>query len=208
MNDFIKNLIERLTEVEKIVSGCSKDAISFEQAHILARFFYDYQATNNIIDEAEKLAHEKISLLREYAEIMVVLTSRISNELPKLNGIEFEVVAMGYSKNIQKQVEEQNTIVNSLWLERSSIGNRLDYGDSSDFDKDNGELTRLEEEHKKQQGILKELYDKYYKALYRETEVSMLKFELFKLLITNIGKISRMIIIDLSTQTNVLTTNV
>ena len=39
----------------------------FEQADVIARFYYDYQDTNFIIDEAERMATGDAGRLREFA---------------------------------------------------------------------------------------------------------------------------------------------
>ena len=61
------SLQERLKEVNDIIHTCSDGTMPFEQANVIARFYYDYQDTNVIIDEAERMATEDVGRLREIA---------------------------------------------------------------------------------------------------------------------------------------------
>ena len=63
----IHNPPERLKEVNGIIGTCSDGMMTFEQANVIARFYYDYQDTNVLIDEAEKLSTENVGKLRERA---------------------------------------------------------------------------------------------------------------------------------------------
>ena len=45
------DMVPRLKEVNDIIDTCSDGTMSFEQANVIARFYYDYQDTNVIIDE-------------------------------------------------------------------------------------------------------------------------------------------------------------
>ena len=54
----IELIICRLKEVYDIINTCSDGKMTSEQANVIARFYYDYQDTNIIIDEAEAMATE------------------------------------------------------------------------------------------------------------------------------------------------------
>ena len=69
-NVFMKksiNIANRLDEVNGIVAACNGSTMSFEQAYELARFYYDFQDTNALIADAEVMAGEDLSGLREIA---------------------------------------------------------------------------------------------------------------------------------------------
>ena len=51
----IHSLLSRLKEVNDIIGTCSGAQMPFEQTYVIARFYYDYQDTNGLIDEAENL---------------------------------------------------------------------------------------------------------------------------------------------------------
>ena len=52
----IHSLLRLLKDANDIIDTCSVDQMSFEQAYVIARFYFDYQDTNIIIDEAERMA--------------------------------------------------------------------------------------------------------------------------------------------------------
>lgn len=54
----INSLLKRLKEINDIIGTCSDGTMSFEQAYVVSRFYYDFQDTNVIIDEAECMAAE------------------------------------------------------------------------------------------------------------------------------------------------------
>ena len=60
----IRSLPKRLKEVNDIMGTCSGAQMPFEQAYVIARFCYDYQDTNVLIDEAERIATEDTGRLR------------------------------------------------------------------------------------------------------------------------------------------------
>ncbi len=66
----IHSLSERLTEVNDIIRTCSEGTIPFEQAYVISRFYYDFQDTNVIIDEAETIATKDAGRLRELAVML------------------------------------------------------------------------------------------------------------------------------------------
>lgn len=64
MAKMMTDIVPRLNEVNSIMYTCSLDIMPFEQAYVIARFYYDYQGTNVIIDEAERMATEDVGRLR------------------------------------------------------------------------------------------------------------------------------------------------
>lgn len=70
MADMITHIIPRLKEVNEIVAACSDGTMTFEQAYAVARFYYDFQDTNHLIAEAERMATENAGRLREFAILL------------------------------------------------------------------------------------------------------------------------------------------
>lgn len=54
----IHSLLERLKDVNSILGTSTDGTMSFEQAYVIARYYYDYQDTNILIDEAERMASD------------------------------------------------------------------------------------------------------------------------------------------------------
>lgn len=67
MARMITDIVPRIREVNKIIADCSSGTIPFEQAFVLARFYYDFQDTNVIIAEAEAMAADDLNGLRTVA---------------------------------------------------------------------------------------------------------------------------------------------
>lgn len=78
-DQIIDNLLTRLKEVNFILATCSDDQMPFEQAYVIARFYYDYQDTNVLIDEAENLVTEDAVRLREFAVSLKDETAALLN---------------------------------------------------------------------------------------------------------------------------------
>ena len=76
----IHSLLERLKEVNFILATCSNDQMPFEQAYVIARFYYDYQDTNviylyiKVILACQIFKGEKSSVMSSF--LMLPLTNR------------------------------------------------------------------------------------------------------------------------------------
>ncbi len=78
-DQIIHSLPKRIKEVNDIIDICSYGTMPFEQANVIARFYYDYQDTNALIDEAEKLATIDTESLRELAVSLKDETATLLN---------------------------------------------------------------------------------------------------------------------------------
>ena len=65
INNSIYKLSLELQRINKTLTSCSHGSLSFEDWYEIAQFYYDWQNTNRLIDEAEKLAYENPELLKE-----------------------------------------------------------------------------------------------------------------------------------------------
>ena len=108
----IHSLLERLKEVNNIINTCSGDIMSFEQAYVIARFYYDYQDTNALIDEAERLATEDAGRLRELAVSLKAETAALLNHIGRLDGVDFKEIANAHSKHYYSMFQEASEQLN------------------------------------------------------------------------------------------------
>lgn len=83
-DQIIDNLLTRLKEVNFILETCTDGTMPFEQANVIARFYYDYQDTNVLIDEAERMATEDTEGLREFAVSLKEETATLLNNIGRL----------------------------------------------------------------------------------------------------------------------------
>ena len=58
MNNTIYKLSLDLQRINKTLDSCCNGSLSFDDWHEIAQFYYDWQNTNRLIDEAERVAEE------------------------------------------------------------------------------------------------------------------------------------------------------
>ena len=120
-------LPKRMKEVNDIIGTCSGAQMPFEQTYVIARFYYDYQDTNVIIDEAERLASEDSERLRELALFLKDETAALLNHIGRLDGVDFKEIANDHSKQYYSRFQEAAEQLNPFWKRYSELNNRLDY---------------------------------------------------------------------------------
>ena len=67
MNNTIYKLSLDLQRINKTLYSCSDGSLSFDDWFEIAQFYYDWQNTNMLIDEAERVAEENPEQLKELA---------------------------------------------------------------------------------------------------------------------------------------------
>ena len=173
----IHSLPERLNEVNDIIGNCSDGTMPFEQANVIARFYYDYQDTNVLIDEAEKLATEDAGELREIAETLKEETATFLNNIGRLDGVDFKEIAKAHSKQYYSIFQEASESLNPYWKRYSELNNRLDYLPlgSKDYAEIEKECEKAKAEHDTRQIEVKRLYAEYENENQRAGYVFSLK---------------------------------
>ena len=178
MTEMIINiLLSRLKEVNNIICTCSDSTIPFEQANVIARFYYDSQDTNIIIDEAERMATEDTGRLREFAVSLKEETAALLNHMGRLEGIDFKQIANDHSKQYYSIFQEASESLNPYWKRYSELNNRLDYLPlgSKDYAETEKECEKAKAEHDTRQIEVKRLYAEYENENQRAGYVFSLK---------------------------------
>lgn len=159
----IHSLLERLKEVNNIINTCSGDIMPFEQANDIARFYYDYQDTNVIIDEAERMATVDVGRLREIAVDLKDETTTLLNNIGRLDGVDFKQIANVHSKQYYTRFQEASEQLNPYWKRYSELNNRLDYLPlgSKEYAEIEKECEEAKAEHDTRQIEVKRLYAEY-----------------------------------------------
>jgi hypothetical protein len=193
------SLQERLKEVNDIIDTCSDGTMSFEQANVIARFYYDYQDTNIIIDEAERMATEDIGRLREFAVSINAETAVLLNNIGRLDGVDFKEIANDHSKQFYSRFQEASEQLNPYWKRYSELNNRLDYLPlgSKDYAEMEKECEKAKTEHDTRQIEVKRLYAEYEKENQRAGYVFSLKASHLYALAAKMNGIAGSIINDL-----------
>lgn len=176
-DQIINNLLTRLKEVNDIIGTYSSDMMSFEQAYVIARFYYDYQDTNVIIDEAERMATEDIGRLREFAVSLNAETAVLLNNIGRLDEVDFKQIANAHSKQYYSIFQEAAEQLNPFWKRYSELNNRLDYLPlgSKEYAEVDKECDAAKAEHDRRQVDVKRIYAEYEHENRRAGDVFSLK---------------------------------
>ena len=192
-------MVSQLKEVNDIIDTCSEGTMPFEQAYVIARFYYDYQNTNVIIDEAERMATEDVGRLREIAVSLKEETSALLNHIGRLDGVDFKQIANAHSKQYYSIFQEASEQLNPYWKRYSELNNRLDYLPlgSKEYAEIEKECEKAKAEHDTRQIEVKRLYAEYEKENQRAGYVFSLKASHLYALAAKMNGIAGSIINDL-----------
>ena len=195
----INILLSRLKEVNNIICTCSDSTIPFEQANVIARFYYDSQDTNIIIDEAERMATEDTGRLREFAVSIKEETAALLNHMGRLEGIDFKQIANDHSKQYYSIFQEASEQLKPYWKWYSELNNRLDYLPlgSKEYTEIEKECEKAKAEHDTRQIEVKRLYAEYEEENQRAGYVFSLKASHLYALVAKMNGIAGSIINDL-----------
>ena len=198
-DQIINNLLTRLKEVNDIIGTYSSDMMSFEQAYVIARFYYDYQDTNVIIDEAERMATEDIGRLREFAVSLNAETAVLLNNIGRLDEVDFKQIANAHSKQYYSIFQEVAEQLNPFWKRYSELNNRLDYLPlgSKEYAEVDKECDAAKAEHDRRQVDVKRIYAEYEHENRRAGDVFSLKAPYLYALAAKLNGIAGSILNDL-----------
>lgn len=176
-DQIIHNLLTRLKEVNDIIDTCSGGMMTFVQANVIALFYFDYQDTNVLIDEAERMAMEDTEGLREFAVSLKEETAALLNHIGRLEGVDFKEIANSHSKQYYSKFQEASENLNPYWKRYSELNNRLDYLPlgSKEYAEMEKECEKAKAEHDTRQIEVKRLYAEYEKENQRAGYVFSLK---------------------------------
>jgi len=163
MADMITHIIPRLKEVNEIVAACSDGTMTFEQAYAVARFYYDFQYTNLLIAEAERMATGDAGRLKEFAISLKDETATLLDNMGILDGTDFKAIANSHSRQFYSIFQEASEELNSYWKRYCELNNRLDYHPlgSKEYAEVEKECQEAKTEHDARQTEVKKLYAEY-----------------------------------------------
>lgn len=199
MADMITHIISRLKEVCGILDVCSDGTVTFEHAYAVARFYYDFQDTNSLIAEAERMASEDTGRLRESAVSLKDETVALLNNMGSLDDVDFKAIANAHSKLFYAKFQEASEKLNPYWKRYCELNNRLDYLplDSEDYAETEQACEAAKAEHDARQIEVKRLYAEYEAESQRAGYVFSLKASHLYALIARLNSIAGSIITDL-----------
>lgn len=195
----IRYIVQRLTEVNRIVATCSDGTMTFEQAYAVARFYYDFQDTNRLIGEAERMATGDAGRLREFAISLNDETATLLDSISILDGTDFKAVANAHSKRFYTKFQEASEELNPYWKRYCELNNRLDYLPlgSKEYADAEKECEEAKAEHDSRQTEVRKLYAGYETESRRAGDVFSLKASHLYALVARLNSIAGSIISDL-----------
>lgn len=189
----------RLQEVNSLVATCPDGTMTFEQAYAVARFYYDFQDTNALITEAERMAAGDAGRLRELALSLKDETSALLDNMHRLDNVDFKAVANAHSKQFYSKFQEASDELNPYWKRYCELNNRLDYLPigSKEYAEAEKECGEAKAEHDARQTGVKILYARYEEESRRSGDVFSLKASHLHALAVRLNGIAGSIITDL-----------
>ena len=157
------DIADRLKEINGIVAACNGDAMPFEQALALARFYYDFHNTNALIAEAEAMATENPAELKEIAISLKAETAMLLDNIGQLDGVDFRAIANAHSRKFHDVFQEASDGLNPYWKRYCELNHRLDYLPlgSKEYAEAEKECEAAKAEHDRRQTEVKRLYAEY-----------------------------------------------
>lgn len=194
-----KKLIEKIQEVNNILTSRSKEALTFEEGYKLGQFYYDYLNTNPLIDKAEELAHENPVLLKSLAEQLKEESGKLIDNLEKIKDVDFEKIADEQVTKFSKAADEAAEKLNPYWKRYCELNNRLDYlpYDSKEYEETEKDWEIAKKEHDSRQIIVRKLYEDRDRETKRSANLYGLNYPILLYLATKINRIASSILSDL-----------
>lgn len=189
----------RLQEVNSLVAACPDGTMTFEQAYAVARFYYDFQDTNALIAEAERMAAGDSGRLRELAVSLKDETAALLDNMHRLDNVDFKAVANTHSRQFYSKFQEASDGLNPYWKRYCELNNRLDYLPigSKEYAEAEKECGEAKAEHDARQTGVKGLYARYEEESRRSGDVFFFKASHLHALVARLNGIAGSIITDL-----------
>lgn len=193
------HIITRIKEVNGIIATCPDSTMTFGQAYAVARFYYDFQDTNLLIAEAERMASEDAGRLREFAISLKNETATLLNNIGRLDGVDFKAIANVHSKQSYSKFQEASDKLNPYWKRYCELNNRLDYLPlkSKEYVETEKECVVAKAEHDVRQMVVLDLYAGYEKESRRAEDLHFFKTSHLYALVSKLNGIAGSIIADL-----------
>ncbi len=123
----IRQIPQRLQEVNTLLATCRQDSITFGQALLLSLFYRDFNDTNRIVTEATAMFHDDATQLMDISFSLFSEAGRfLSLDITGLQSVDFESLFEANLRPFELRYEEAKDVSTGLWREYSGVSNRLD----------------------------------------------------------------------------------
>ena len=124
----IRQIPQRLQEVNTLLATCKQDSITFEQALLLSLFYKDFNETNQIVTEAAAMFHDDTTQLMDISFSLFSEAGRfLSLDITGLQSVNFESLFEANLRPFESRYEEAKDFATGLWREYSAMSNRMDF---------------------------------------------------------------------------------
>ena len=199
MNNTIYKLSLELQRINKTLTSCSDDSLSFDDWYEIAQFYYGWQNTNRLIDEAERLSEENPEQLKEVARTLKEESAKLIDFLYSIDNPDFNEIAKTHYTLFYNRFKKAADELNPYWKRYCELNNRLDYLplDSKEYKEVEDECEAPKTEHDERQKEVKRLNEEYQTELKRAGDLSGLKIPYLIAIVSKINIIAESIIKDL-----------
>ena len=199
MDNPIYNLIERIKEVNEILASHSDSMLYFEDWYKISQFYFEFQNTNRLIDEAERLAEENPIQLKDLAGLLKEKSSHLIDNLKRIKDVDFISIADKQTSLFYDRFQKAADELNPYWKRNCELNNRLDYLplESEEYKAVEKECEAAKSEHDERQKEVKKLYADYQKEQKKAADLYALKIPYLIAVVSKINLIAGSIITDL-----------
>ena len=124
----IRQITQRLHEVNLLLATYGQGGLSFEQALPLSLFYQDFNDTNLLVKEAACLIKENPGQLLDFSSSLLSETNKyLSLDRTPLQTVNFEALFEKHLEPFELRYEKAKTVAAELWRKYSAMSGRLDF---------------------------------------------------------------------------------
>ena len=197
----IQQIIQRLSEINTLLTTCRQDDFSFAQALTLSLFYRDFSDTNSLVSEVTDLAKENPGRLSELSPSLISEADRyLSLDRSVLQTVDFKAVFEEHLRPFERRYEEANRTATRLWREYSAMSNRLDFLplESGEYKSLDAECDAAKAEYDKAHAHVNLLYDEWQQERGRHFCVYCFKPMFLDVLVERLKGIAESIMADIN----------
>ena len=199
MDNPISKLIERIREVNEILASRSDSILSFEDCYKISQFYFEFQNTNRLIEDAERLAEENPIQLKNLAGLLKEESANLIDNLKMIKDVDLINIANKQTSLFYDRFQKAADELNPYWKRYCELNNRLDYLplESKEYKAVEKECEESKSEHDERQKEVKKLYADYQKEQKKAADLYALKIPYLIAVVLKINLIAGSILTDL-----------
>lgn len=197
----IRQITQRLSEINTLLTACKQEDFSFGQALTLSLFYRDFSDTNSLVSEATGLAKENTGELLQLSSSLISESDRyLSLNKSVLQVVDFKAIFEEHLKPFEHRYEEAKAAATKLWQAYSTMSNRLDFMplDSEEYTKLSAECDAKKSEYDTAHAQSNHLYKEWQQERDRYFCVYCFKPMFLDVLVERLKGIAESIIADIS----------